>query len=201
MFRLAVDSIDPIARPFHAQIALVKGLVEANRVRVAANGSHWDDWFDRVSKLPTQAQAAFPEQVGAVAAIEAAAADIVAERDKLPAIRDAAMIAKIQQLAMASSTSGLDLGERIASDFSAFSDWRKDQLDGVDLDMFSLIDQRTPSRRPPRGERRSLFDVLFIAWVKAAGAPLQEAEAAARVKRKGDIEGETALDTSWTPSR
>lgn len=198
---VATHTNDPIARPFHEQVALVRGLLEANRAHAAATGSAWDDWFDRISKLPAEARAFFPDHAEAVAAIETAAGNIVAERDKLPAIRDAAMIEMIQRLARASSGSGLPLGERIAGDFSTFSAWRKTQLDGVDFDMFSVIDQRTPSRRLARGERRSLFDALFITWAGTAGIPLQEAESAARAKRKADVDEEAALNASWMPGR
>ncbi|MGY3582054.1 hypothetical protein ACVIGB_001023 [Bradyrhizobium sp. USDA 4341] len=192
-------SDDPVARPFHAQIALVHLLIEANRARAADTGSSWDDWFDRISRLPSDAQAYFLEPAAAVFAIEAAAGEIVTERDKLPDIRDAAMFEKIGQLAAASAASGLPLGERIASDFSAFSAWRKAHLDGIDCDMFSLIDQRKPSAKPRRGERRPLFDALFITWAKTASVPLQQAEAAARTKREADAELEATQQTPWMP--
>jgi hypothetical protein len=124
---------------------------------------------------------------------------LLAEREKLPAIREAAMLEKIGQLAASSATSGVALGERIASDFSAFDAWRRDHLDGVDCDMFSLIDQRTPSARPRRGECRPLFDVLFIAWARTAGVSLQEAESAARAKRNADVELEATQQASMAP--
>lgn len=178
---------DPIALPFHAQVALVGRLVEANTVRAALAKPHWDDWFDRIAKLPVEAQSFFPQQAESVRSIQAAAAEIAAERGQLPVVRDAVMDEKIRQLAMASANSGLSLGERIANDFAAFRKWRKDHLDGVDCDMFSLVDHRNLSARP-RGERRPLFDALFVSWAKTAGIPLREAEAAARAKRQVDIE-------------
>lgn len=183
---------DPVASPFHAQVALVDRLVETNTARAVLAKPHWDDWFDRIAKLPAEAQAYFPEQAEAVASIQAAAVEIAAERARLPDIRDLAMHEKVAQLALASGGSGLPLGERIANDFAAFSEWRKTNLDGVDCDMFSLIDQRNPSGRPARGERRPLFDVLFASWAKAAGIPLKEAEAAARAKCRADIELDAA---------
>ena len=189
---------DPVARPFHAQVALVGRLVEANTARAALAKLHWDDWFDRISKLPIEAQAFFPQQAESVRSIQTAAAEIAAERGRLPIVREAVMDEKIRQLALASAQSGLPLGERIADDFSAFREWRKDKLDGVDCDMFSLIDQRNLSVSP-RGERRPLFDALFVSWAKTAGIPVKEAEAAARAKRQVDIKMAEA-EPPLTPS-
>lgn len=74
-----------------------------------------------------------------------------------------------------------------------FSVWRKAHLDGVDCDMFSLVDQRSPSARLRRGERRPLFDTLLITWAKIAGISLQEVESAARAKRNADVELEAPV--------
>ncbi|MBA1779253.1 hypothetical protein, partial [Escherichia coli] len=86
-----------------------------NRANISGGRPQWDDWFDRISRFPEGAQVYFPEQAATVSAIEAVACEIVVERDKLPVMRDAAMIEKIGQLARASATSELPLGERIAS--------------------------------------------------------------------------------------
>jgi len=177
---MVAASLDSIARPFVHQVAQVRDLVAANRARMAAHQTLWDDWFDRIAKLPVAAQAYFPEAAAAVAAIEAASAEIVRARDLICLHRDAAMFDAIRHLAASSATTA-DLGQRIATDFAIFRAWRAAALDGVDCDMFALLEWRTPSARPPRGEAKPLFDRLFLAWAKAAGLALETAEQAARV--------------------
>lgn len=172
---------DTIAQPFHEQVALVGTLLEENKARMASGQVHWDRWFETISKLPVEDQAHFSEEASTVTAIEAGASKIAIERDKLFALLEAAMHEKIQELAAASIGSGLSLGERISMDFASFREWRKVHLDGVDCDMFVLIEQRNPSKAFKRGKgRRPLFNSLFITWAKAADIPVREAEAAAK---------------------
>lgn len=180
-------SSDQLAIRFHAQFDLLHTLIDKNTQRLESGKNHWDDWFDRIAKLPPDAQVFFPEAAATVAEIETAAVEISEERDRMFTIRDEVMMEKIRQLSRASATSGLSIGERIASDFGAFSSWRKKDLDGVDCEMFHLIDQRRPSAKPSRGRSRPLFDTLFIEWSKASGIPVKEAEIAAIQKRDDDI--------------
>jgi len=178
---------DPLAGRFHSQINFVGLLIDENRKRMATGKVHWDEWFDRISKLPPHTRAMFPEMEAVVAEIEAAAAEIAKEREKISIVRDDVMLEKIRELACASTSAGLPLGERIAADFAELSAWRKSHLDGIHCDMFLLIERRRPSAKPPRGERRPLFDALFNHWAKSAGIPVKQAEEAALQKRDADI--------------
>jgi hypothetical protein len=191
---------DPVARRFHDGVAAVRELVDANRERMRIGRRHWDEWHDRIAKLPARFHDFFPDQAATVAEIESASLRIIEERDRLIDLANSVMIEKIRQLADASSNSGLTTGARAAADFKSFRRWRVEHLDGIDCDMFALFDQRIPSARYRVGEHRPLFCKLFAAWAERAGIPVNEAEQAARDKIRGDADS-LAYDTALFHAR
>jgi hypothetical protein len=181
---MATAETDAHAGPFRRQVAAVLGLMRANSALLRDNAGAWDDWHDRAAKLPEEARWPWRAAGEIVRRIEEGAARIGAERDKLPGLRDAAMVAKIASLAAEWDGSG-DAAERAEADFAEFRAWRVAALDGVDCDMFDLVPQRAAEKwaRSRRLEAAPLFERLFVTWARTAGVDVAELRAAAMLRR------------------
>lgn len=140
--------------------ALLEGTAAHERV-FDANAAAFNRYYDTPEPFRDA-------QVGhlkpAVHAIEASGVSLSLLRDRLPAVRDAALAEKAAQLGAESAIEGEPVWIRLMRDLHALREWRLAHLDGVDVHLPPFI-----LRKLPAGEKPMMFDHAFKAWASAAG--------------------------------
>lgn len=162
--KTAGDAACPHAAIYHDYISMLQGMANAQRNLIWRNRAEYDYYYDHLEKLPKDVrEAAEPEICAIVATIEQGVINIGLAREGVSKAFDDACVSKMGAIAKDLNTPSETLAKRYLETMEDFRSWRITHLDGVNVDMTPLLDQRK-NYRPSRSGKSGLFEKLFTAW-------------------------------------
>ncbi len=144
---------------------------------MVVNRPLWDRYYDHVAGLPAGLQAeAAPEACAAVTRILQASNDIVEQRRRVVASFHDAIDGKAKALTTEAASRDLQAGEAYLLVFEGLRTWRIAHLDGRDVDMCHLLDERTDLKDYPR----TMFGRAFCTFARTLNPrrPIMDTRAA-----------------------
>ena len=142
----------------------------------------YDDFHGRIAKLPTARQAEFADKKAIVDMLEAKSVALAQARDALPTTMTECMASKMADIAAARGAEphdDADCSSWAEEDFSAFREWRKTSIDGVDVDLLDLC----PRGKIATGKAARLFDRLLTTWAKSLNLDVETVRVAVMESR------------------
>jgi hypothetical protein len=167
---IAVGSGTPcaIAAGYQDYVGHVFSLADAQALRVSNNVAAYDRYYDNLSRFGVErCDELFPMEAAIVREIEEKAADFVRAREDIPAYFVKACVLKMKAIAseVAAGGNAKSLGTKWTEALDRFRTWRATCMDGRNVDMSGLLQERRPDRQPA-----ILFEAVFTAWAKQAAA-------------------------------
>ncbi len=154
----------PFAREYHRYVESVRVLSVEQAEGVKTQMKEYNRYYAQLARLGESAVAEFfPTETEIVNVIEQKSAEFGAARDKIPDVFLAACVAKMGDIGKKVTCSGVKAGQAWVEALSAFREWRASHMDGRDVDMGLLLQERSVNGTPD-----GLFGQVFNAWAKAA---------------------------------
>lgn len=153
----------PYANIFFQQCQKVADMAAGLRAFVNENREAWDTYFDRLAHLPESIRREIsPEACDAVERIQERGNLLCQERDAVSAAFYSAVSGKMGVLAEGLKRENTGPADAYLSAFEALRKWRISSLDGRNVDMAPLLDERGQIKSLQAG----LFGTAFSAFSK-----------------------------------